>query len=210
MGVQAATSGAVHPNGDKVTHPDRHIDPRGRSFKYADDVINYIRTKHNQMSEISYRFTSNDHNTTYYGHESCEYNSAFNSIGHSNYAPCRRYTTKIDAARGDWMQCLYAGWAFGGFDCWSHCRNPLKMSLKEAYQVRAPTPVFRTAWNYWQPFEEGIGKGGRNTRATIMHPENGEGKEIAYPTIPDSYEVRNQQIDIKTTGMGGDFLMWAR
>ena len=77
MGVQAATSGAVHPNGDKVTHPDRHIDPRGRSFKYADDVINYIRTKHNQMSEISYRFTSNDHNTTYYGHESCEYNSAF-------------------------------------------------------------------------------------------------------------------------------------
>lgn len=110
---------------DDYNRGDRQLDPTGHAFKFSDIVINEIRTHKNQGTIIGYRTTTNSFDdVAYFHHEDCDY-AHRPSMPTSKFHPCRRYTTKLDAAQKDWVQCTQRvdsrGTNDGGIDCAYGC-----------------------------------------------------------------------------------------
>ena len=118
---------------------DRLLNPESKkSSKMPDDYINNIRTRKNQLSSIGYRTTSNNFKTRYFHHEDCFYSHSYadhnprhGSDYNSPYHPCYRFTTKIDAAQDDWVQCLQGTFNAGGIHAYWECgHDPAKGNVR--------------------------------------------------------------------------------
>ena len=169
--------------------------PGIRSFQYKNDWINLIRSTHNQLSEVGYRITSNDHDVKYFGHEDCVLKIGDAKIGSGPFEPCRRYTTKVDAKPEDWMQCT--PWAsIGGIDCWHECRNLVTESFQQG-QSKGFTNVFTIGYSH-----SSTSKPGSGLRSSKMNPKNPKGLSQGGHMNSDSNR--------EGAATSGDVLLWVR
>jgi PKD repeat protein len=96
--------------------------PTGTSAKYADNVINALRT--NTTTAITFRITSNNISNRYFIPGTCTYLHNSNNNNSNISAGCRAYTATFTTSPSpSYIQCSnWGGWG-AGIDCWWGCNG---------------------------------------------------------------------------------------
>ena len=97
--------------------------PTGTAAKYADNVINALRTS--TTTAITFRITSNNIANRYFIPGTCTYQHNSNGNSSSAISPaCRSYTALFTTAPSpSYIQCTFWGGMGAGIDCWYGCNG---------------------------------------------------------------------------------------